>query len=70
MWLIALVAAVGFGGFCAVNSYIAPVTTHVADLSAAAVPWVLAAMGLGMTVGNAAGGIAADRDLRRSVLFG
>jgi DHA1 family inner membrane transport protein len=27
-------------------------------------------MGLGMTVGIALGGIAADRDLRRSVLFG
>ncbi|HEY0002961.1 MAG TPA: MFS transporter [Actinoplanes sp.] len=70
VWLVALVAAVGFGGFFAVNSYIAPVTTHVTGLSEAAVPWVLAVLGLGMTVGNAAGGIAADRDLRRSVLYG
>jgi MFS transporter, DHA1 family, inner membrane transport protein len=70
VWLVALVAAVGFGGFFAVNSYIAPVTTHVTGLSEATVPWVLAVMGLGMTVGNAAGGIAADRNLRRSVLLG
>jgi DHA1 family inner membrane transport protein len=70
VWLAALVAAVGFGGFFAVNSYIAPVTTHVAGLSESAVPWVLALMGLGMTVGNAVGGIAADRDLRRSILLG
>lgn len=70
VWLAALVAAVGFGGFFAVNSYIAPVTTHVAGLSESAVPWVLAFMGLGMTVGNAVGGIAADRNLKRSVLLG
>lgn len=70
VWLAALVAAVGFGGFFAVNSYIAPITTHVTGLSESAVPWVLAVMGVGMTVGNAVGGIAADRNLRRSVLLG
>ena len=70
VWLVALVAAIGFGGFFAVNSYIAPVTTHVAGLSESAVPWVLAVMGLGMTVGNALGGLAADRYLRRSILLG
>jgi DHA1 family inner membrane transport protein len=70
VWLAAAVAAIGFGGFFAVNSYIAPVTTHVTGLSESAVPWVLAVMGLGMTVGNAIGGVAADRNLRRSVLLG
>jgi DHA1 family inner membrane transport protein len=70
VWLVALVAAVGFGGFFAVNSYIAPVTTHVTGLSSSAVPWALAVVGLGMTVGNALGGVAADRNLRRSILFG
>ncbi|WP_433307314.1 MFS transporter [Actinoplanes sp. CA-030573] len=70
VWLAALVVAIGFGGFFAVNSYIAPVTTHVTGLPASAVPWVLAVMGVGMTVGNAVGGVVADRDLRRSVLLG
>ncbi|GAA2619156.1 MFS transporter [Paractinoplanes durhamensis] len=70
VWLVALVAAVGFGGFFAVNSYIAPITTHVTGLSESAIPWVLGVMGLGMTIGNVIGGIAADRNLRRSVLFG
>jgi DHA1 family inner membrane transport protein len=70
VWLVALAVAVGTSGFFAVNSYIAPITTHVTGLSESTVPWVLAAMGLGMTVGIALGGIAADRDLRRSVLFG
>jgi MFS transporter, DHA1 family, inner membrane transport protein len=70
VWLVAAMVAIGFAGFFAVNSYIAPVTTHVTGLSERAVPWVLAAMGLGMTVGNAIGGLAADRNLRRSVLIG
>jgi DHA1 family inner membrane transport protein len=70
VWLVALAVAVGTSGFFAVNSYIAPITTHVTRLSESTVPWVLAAMGLGMTVGIALGGVAADRDLRRSVLFG
>ncbi|MDI6099942.1 MFS transporter [Actinoplanes sp. NEAU-A12] len=70
VWLVALAVGVGTSGFFAVNSYVAPITTHVAGLSENTVPWVLASMGLGMTGGIALGGIAADRDLRRSVLFG
>nr|WP_221379707.1 MFS transporter [Actinoplanes polyasparticus] len=70
VWLAAAVAAIGFGGFFAVNSYIAPVTTHVTGLSESYVPWVLAVMGIGMTAGNALGGFAADHNLRRSVLLG
>lgn len=70
VWLVATVAAIGFAGFFAVDSYIAPVTTHVAGLSDSAVPWVLVAVGLGMTVGNAAGGWASDHDLERSLLGG
>ncbi|MBG0564581.1 MFS transporter [Actinoplanes aureus] len=70
VWLVALVVAVGTSGFFTVNSYVAPVTTEVTGLPATAVPWVMAVMGLGMTAGIAVGGIAADRDLRRSVLFG
>ncbi|WP_433790126.1 MFS transporter [Actinoplanes sp. CA-252034] len=70
VWLVALAVAVGTSGFFAVNSYIAPITTDVAGLDESTIPWVLASMGLGMTVGVALGGIAADRDLRRSVLAG
>ncbi|WP_374102269.1 MFS transporter [Micromonospora sp. U21] len=70
VWLVAATGAVGFAGFFAVDSYIAPVTTDVAGLSAAAVPWALVAVGLGMTVGNALGGWLADRDLRRSMIIG
>jgi MFS transporter, DHA1 family, inner membrane transport protein len=70
VWLVAATAAVGFAGFFAVDSYIAPVTTDVTGLAASTVPWVLVAVGLGMTVGNALGGWFADRDLRRSMLIG
>ena len=70
VWLVATVAAIGFAGFFAVDSYIAPVTTHIAGLSDSWVPWVLATVGLGMTAGNAAGGWASDRNLDRSLLFG
>ncbi|GIF12801.1 MFS transporter [Actinoplanes teichomyceticus] len=70
VWLVAATAAVGFAGFFAVDSYIAPVTTEVTGLSAGAVPWVLVAVGLGMTVGNALGGWFADRNLRRATLAG
>ncbi|SIM84142.1 MFS transporter [Micromonospora cremea] len=70
VWLVAATGAVGFAGFFAVDSYIAPVTTDVAGLSAATVPWALVAVGLGMTVGNALGGWLADRDLRRSMIIG
>ncbi|GII42415.1 MFS transporter [Planotetraspora phitsanulokensis] len=70
VWLVAGIASIGFGGFFAIDSYIAPVTTHVAGLPASTVPWVLVAVGLGMTIGNAAGGWASDRDLRRAMLSG
>ena len=39
VWLVAATGAVGFAGFFAVNTYIAPVTTDVTGLSAATVPW-------------------------------
>jgi DHA1 family inner membrane transport protein len=70
VWLAAALVAVGTAGFFAVNSYIAPLTTNVTGLSATAVPWVMALMGLGMTVGIAVGGAAADRDMRSTILYG
>ena len=70
LWLMMGVAAIGFGGFFAVYSYIAEVVRVEAGLPTAAVPWVLAAIGVGMTLGTVFGGWAADRDLRRTVLVG
>lgn len=70
VWLVAFIAAVGFGGFFAVYTYIAPITTHVAGLPPGAVPWALVVAGLGMTVGILLGGVAGDRNLRRSLILG
>ena len=70
VWFAAVTAAIGFAGFFAADSYIAPVTTNVAGLGESAVPWVLVAVGLGMTVGNAVGGWSADRNLKLSMLVG
>lgn len=70
LWLMMGVAAIGFGGFFAVYTYIAEVVRVEAGLPPRYVPWVLAVFGLGMVVGNLVGGWAADRNLRRTVLLG
>jgi DHA1 family inner membrane transport protein len=70
VWLALAVGAIGFGGFFAVYSYVAPVVTEVAGSPAWVVPIVLILMGLGMTVGNLVGGHLADVDLKRTLLWG
>jgi DHA1 family inner membrane transport protein len=68
VWLALLIGAIGFGGFFAVYTYVAPMVTTVTGLSASAVPLVLILIGIGMTVGNLVGGWVADRDLKRGML--
>ncbi len=70
VWLALGVGAIGFGGFFAVYSYVAPLVTDVAGSPAWVVPIVLIVMGVGMTVGNLVGGHLADVDLRRTLLAG
>jgi MFS transporter, DHA1 family, inner membrane transport protein len=70
VWLACLVAAIGFAGFFAVDSYLVPITTHSAHLASSVAPWVLVVVGLGMTIGNAAGGLSADRRPNASLLGG
>ena len=70
LWIMIGVGAIGFGGFFAVYSYIAEVTTRLTGFPASAVPWVLAGLGVGMTLGNLAGGWASDKDLTRTIVFG
>lgn len=70
LWLMMGVAAIGFGGFFAVYSYIAEVVRREAGLPTSSVPWVLAAIGLGMTLGNIFGGWAADKNLHRTMVVG
>ncbi len=68
VWIMIALAAIGFGGFFAVYSYIAEVVTRVTHLPPGAVPWVLAVVGVGMTIGTFYGGWAADRNTRRAIL--
>ena len=67
VWLALLIGAIGFGGFFAVYSYIAPVVTEVTMLDATFVPVALVSIGLGMTIGNLAGGWGADRNIMGTV---
>ncbi|PCE14893.1 arabinose ABC transporter permease [Microbacterium sp. SZ1] len=70
VWFTLGIGAIGFGGFFAVYSYIAPLVTEVAGSPEWVVPIVLVLMGIGMTVGNLVGGHLADIDLRRTLLWG
>lgn len=63
VWLTLLIGSVGFGGLFAVYTYVAPLATERTGLSTGAVPSVLLVIGLGMTVGNLAGGWYADRSV-------
>ena len=70
VWLALGVGAIGFGGFFAVYSYVAPMVTEIAGSPEWAVPIVLVVMGLGMTIGNLVGGRLADVDLKRTLVGG
>ena len=61
VWLTLAIGAIGFGGLFAVYTYVASTLMAVTQVSAAIVPMVLAALGLGLTVGTLVAGWAADR---------
>ena len=69
VWLALLTGALGFAGFFAVQSYIAPLTTEVAHLSESTVSLVLVGVGVGMTVGNLIGGRLADLGALRAIFL-
>ncbi|WP_402469208.1 MFS transporter [Isoptericola aurantiacus] len=70
MWVAFVAGAIGFGGLFAVYTYVAPTVTQVTGMSEGAVPWVLAVMGVGMTVGTLVGGKLADRSVLGTVVGG
>jgi DHA1 family inner membrane transport protein len=69
VWLTLLVGAVGFGGFFAIYSYVAPTLTEVAGYPEAGVPVVLALFGVGMTLGTMLGGRLADWSVPRALVI-
>ena len=72
VWFALLTGTLGFGGFFAVYTYVAPLTTEITLLGAGFVPLALVVLGVGMTVGNFLGGRLADSGALRAVfiLFG
>jgi len=70
VWFALATGAIGFGGFFAVYSYIAPVVTERAGAPEWMVPLTLIVFGLGMTIGNLLGGVFGDRNLRLTLLVG
>ncbi|TGE21301.1 MFS transporter [Hymenobacter aquaticus] len=60
-WLIVLLTAIGTGGLFCWISYIAPLLTDVSGFAPEQVPYMLMVAGLGMVVGNVAGGKLADK---------
>lgn len=69
LWLALAVGVVGFGGFFATYTYIAHTMTSVAGLPEAIMPVVVALYGLGMVVGNLAGGRLADRSVMGTIYW-
>ena len=67
VWLTLGVIAAGFGGLFAVYSYISPILTTQAGVSPTTVPLLLGALGIGMTIGNVAGGRFAERAPRTTI---
>src|SRR5690606_33759367 len=69
VWFALLTGALGFGGFFAVYSYVAPLATEVASTSASFIPIALVVLGIGSTLGMLAGGRLADRGAVRAILI-
>lgn len=68
LWLALATVVFGCGGFFACYSYITPLLTHFSGFSAGSVTVVLSLFGVGMTLGNFAGGFLADRALRPGII--
>lgn len=69
VWLTLLVGAVGFGGFFAIYSYVAPTLTEAAGFADSGVPVVLALFGVGMTLGTMVGGRLADWSVLKTLVL-
>ncbi len=67
VWLTLGIGAIGFGGLFSVVSYIAPTLIEVAGVSPVWVPFALSFLGVGMIIGNMAGGWLADQALMPAI---
>jgi DHA1 family inner membrane transport protein len=70
IWLSLAICVFGFAGVFASFSYVTPMMIDLAGFPPAAVTFLLALFGVGMTVGNVLGGRFTDRDHGRTLVFG
>ena len=70
VWFTLATGSIGFGGFFAVYTFIAPLVTDVASADARWVPLALVALGAGMLIGNILGGWLSDLSIRLALLGG
>lgn len=68
VWLSMAVTVLGYGGMFGAFTYIAFTLTEVSGFSSSTVPWLLVIFGVGLFVGNLAGGRAADRNLGATLI--
>lgn len=68
LWLSLAATVLGFGGIFGAFTYIAYTLTGLSGFPAGAVPWLLILFGVGLFVGNAAGGRFADRSIDGTLL--
>ncbi|MGO1774838.1 MAG: MFS transporter, partial [Agrococcus casei] len=70
LWLVVAAGALSLAGFFTVYSYVAETVVREAGLTAGFIPLALALVGVGMTLGNIAGGWASDRAMERTAVAG
>lgn len=67
VWISLLVTILGFGGMFGAFTYIAYTLTEVTGFAEGAVPWLLVLFGVGLFIGNALGGRAANVSVPRTL---
>ncbi|MCW2903670.1 MAG: putative transporter [Streptosporangiaceae bacterium] len=67
VWLSLIVTILGYGGMFGAFAYIAYTLTKVSGFATVTVPWLLVIFGVGLFIGNLAGGKAADRSVSRTL---
>ncbi|AHW62617.1 Major facilitator transporter [Corynebacterium glyciniphilum AJ 3170] len=68
VWLSMAVTVLGYGGMFGAFTYIAFTLTDVSGFASSTVPWLLVIFGVGLFIGNLAGGRAADRNLGATLI--
>ncbi|KRF19323.1 MFS transporter [Nocardioides sp. Soil797] len=69
VWLSLTVTVLGFGGMFGAFTYIAYTLTGVSGFADSWIPWLLVLFGVGLFVGNALGGRAANVSVSRTLYF-